>query len=911
MSAKRSLAFVLIYASLAFCLPLGWAKSQPQPTHRLLAPSKVMEGESFSALVVEQLDGKMEPVPEDDTVTFQGVVIDVEPGGRIDLPAGSTTFGGIVVDSKGKHPLKRHHLNIVPAIKPAEPVIESTSPILCPNAPFHVRGQGLDQLSKAAYVAEDGTRIDAGQSVGSSLERIYPNLGGPAIPKGTFTFTATTSDGKTISANNTATNPRLSIAGTPVQKRGQRGQLTISSNATTKIVLSGGNPQIALDNNLIALTADKPSKVGFTAEVVGPYKLNAQPLNDEECDEGETEEEQSGEEISEDGPTGLISGGGPGLASPPKQDPLPDCCIVRLTFTNDTGEPGTYEIKSKNKSIAKTEEVKPGESVTISGEFGKCLSITFRSAKEVSNTQVCCKGLGDEKVTTKIAGLKAFEFGAGTCCDDGGGGNPPPEVSKTPGTQEVVPLGIYLKRDQDNWIPANPSTTSVTARIYEKRGKRWTPSSTPKIIHFAFNADCHSKEIGECLNSGKETSFDLWFDQGLNPALNCSSLGDQLVGPALVTKTPKYCSFARTKNKVTKQTVQVSCEDFGAFSKITARADGCAKLRKEAGEIVECGDSPPVEEGCCLVSVPRDENNNQIADAFEDAVGFHPKADEDTDTHPIGRGKAGDGLPAYEEYRGFRVRDNSHIRTAWNLKDLFVHDQDGLTLGKYPSASGVTCHLITADQYAGNDRRVVNFNRGHAKLGYEQHGLHLVNDEELEVGTAGFTALGPPRKVVDKVRVKRSIFQSGIHLSVGALGSTIAHELGHATGITHHSGSMSGDNEGNVREIQYAPAGSVRKEGVLYSTKQSIGKHKLPHTFFVGRKHNNTSGDDYCPMRYHNRHSTVYEFDGDYELVPENDRSDQGAFCKTNKGSGVNANGHCAGDAVAGKCQDQIIINDE
>lgn len=898
--AKHCLAFVLIYASLAFCLPPGLAKSQSKSIHRLIAPSRIMEGESFSAIVVEQTDGKIVPVPEDDTVSFQGVVIDVQPGGRIEVPAGSTTFGGFVVDSKGKHPLRRHHLNVVTNTKTAEPVIESTSPIVCRNAPFHVKGRGLDQLKDAAYVTEDGTRINAGDSVGSSLERIYPNLGGQAIPKGTIRFTATTASGTPVTAPHTATNPRLKIAGTPVQKRGQRGTLTVTSNANTKIVLSGGSPQIALDNNVVALTADNPAKVGFTAEVVGPYKLNAQPLNEEDCcEEDETEAESGGEEVTDDGPTGLVSGGGPRLGAPPKNDPLPDCCIVRLTFTNDTGEPGTYEIKSKGKSIAKSDEVKPGESVTISGDFGKCLSISFRSAKEASNTQICCKGLGDEKVTTKIAGLKSFEFGAGTCSDDGDDGPSPPEVSKAPDKQEVVPLGIYLKRDQDNWIPTNPSKTPITARIYEKRGKRWMPSSTAKVIHFAFKEDCHSKEIGECLNSGKETSFDLWFDQGLNPTLNCNSPADK----------SKYCSSASTKNKVTKQTVQVSCEDFGAFSKIIARADGCVKLRKEGAEIVQCGDkdTAPVDEGCCLVSVPKDENNNQIADAYEDALGSHPSATADDDDKPKGNGTAGDGLSAYEEYRGFRIRDQSHIHTSWVLKDLFIHDRDGLTFGKYPDASGVACHSVTAEQYNGDDKRVINFNRGNGKLPYEQHGLLLIN-EPFDSDIAGFSAKGPPKKV-DKIRVDKRKFQSGTTVFVGSLGSTIAHELGHGTGITHHSGSMSGDNEGDYKTIEYATVGSVKKDKVLYSSKLTLGNHKLPHEFFVGRKGNNTSGDDNCVMRYSNKPGAVYEFEGDFEVV--NDKAGEKSFCESNKGTGVNANGHGAGDAVAGKCRDQIIINDK
>lgn len=604
---------------------------------------------------------------------------------------------------------------------------------------------------------------------------------------------------------------------------------------------------------------------------------------------------------------------------PPDKDPDKDCCIVRIDLTNDHNQDGSYEVTDGKQSITKTGTVKPGETVSITGQFGKCVTIKFRGGGNTFSTQkVCCEGLGEHVVKSKAPGLKGITVGAGNCDGDEGGDGPgkkPQSYGPAPSDKDKVPLGIYLKRDQDNWVPENPSMTHVTAQIFEKRNKRWVPSSSPREITFKFDQGYHSQEKGECLNSGKETTFDLFFDPAKNPTL------------IPLDQAAKYCSAMKTKNKVTRKTILVSCEDWGAFSRIAAEADGCCKLRRVGTELEECTDEIGKEtEGCCLVSVPKDDNRNQIADGYEDPIpGPKPRAKDDKDEQPVGNGKPGDGFSAYEEYRGFRVRGISfslssstvnslnifspHIRTSWTIKDLFIHDRDRLTFGKYPAASGVACHAITAQQY--DKSRVVNFNRGHATL-HDQHGLLLVN-MAFNDDTAGLSERGPPKNV-KMVRIDKQKFQSGKTVFEGGLGSTTAHELGHATGIVHHNGGMGVDFDEKVSEIQPVPASGAKQPGVLYSTKGSIAGQKLPEKFWVGTKGNNTSGDPECCMTYSNKMSprTVYEFGGDYEAVPKEAASiSQNRFCSTKTGLLHNKDGHCAGNGKGAPCQNQIVVNDE
>jgi hypothetical protein len=439
-------------------------------------------------------------------------------------------------------------------------------------------------------------------------------------------------------------------------------------------------------------------------------------------------------------------------------------------------------------------------------------------------------------------------------------------------------LGILLERDP-NWIPKADDVTEITAQLYKKAGTAdWEPSLVPLLIKFELEK--RSYEPGDCMNHGKGDDPDLWFDQDENPPLHCYG---------------KQASGALTKRPVTSCSAWVSCGDWGAYGRIGAYSYGCVHLKKVGNKIIE------VTAEQAILTLPKDDNNNQIADHYEDMQGQHPNATDDKDDYPNGNGTNGDGLSAYEEYRGFMV-NGSHIRTSWNMKDLFVYNEPKVVLPYFEIASGLVVHFINADEMDSN--RVINFNHNRGYLG-PQHGLHIAVDT-LASGVGGNSPFGPPKNV------------PRVTLSAGHYdGHTADHEMGHAVGMHHHGDRAWINGNFYTTTTVYPPTiGSRVKsffglgDGKIFGPGPQLCDKDLPADFIIEtQKGIQTSGDDLCIMRYHYGPDTVYFVNGSWECVG-NDPGNRFIFCDSPAGTGINANGHAAGDATVGNCLGQMIVND-
>jgi hypothetical protein len=188
--------------------------------------------------------------------------------------------------------------------------------------------------------------------------------------------------------------------------------------------------------------------------------------------------------------------------------------------------------------------------------------------------------------------------------------------------------------------------------------------------------------------------------------------------------------------------VTVTTMDYGAVGEIRAYVNSpdCGGTWQPANLVVN---GQPRD----AFAIPLDEDNNLIADALEQYRGIDSGADDDAE--PKDNGIAGDGLTAFEEYRGFETRgtacpgqpetsyaepepgmpapepfpdeerpsdipgwDDVHIRTPPNHKDLFVHALDpelAAMTEQFAWASDLRVHAICEPHYAGNDTRVINF----------------------------------------------------------------------------------------------------------------------------------------------------------------------------------------------------------
>jgi hypothetical protein len=111
-----------------------------------------------------------------------------------------------------------------------------------------------------------------------------------------------------------------------------------------------------------------------------------------------------------------------------------------------------------------------------------------------------------------------------------------------------------------------------------------------------------------------------------------------------------------TRTAQSAAVVTVTALDFGAVGELRGfvKAEGC-------------GDWQPIPvhvgaETRDALAIPLDEDHNLMADALEPYRGRDSGADDDAE--PKGNGMAGDGLTAFEEYRGFMVRGTSC--PVWN-----------------------------------------------------------------------------------------------------------------------------------------------------------------------------------------------------------------------------------------------------
>jgi len=403
---------------------------------------------------------------------------------------------------------------------------------------------------------------------------------------------------------------------------------------------------------------------------------------------------------------------------------------------------------------------------------------------------------------------------------------------------------------------------------------------------------------------------------------------------------------ARTTEPVESITLTVSSHDFGAYGKlhVVARDETGAEVKVKINN----------EEKRDLL-IPRDDNHNHIADAWELAYAgdLTGSASDDNDDKPEGKpGTNGDGLTLYEEYRGFRITGgsdtaataatekvtDSHVRTNPKIKDLFVCD---LTTGKiagpginyFEKIAELHLHRLAAQEIS--DNREVNFNRG-SWTATNQHGLMFLDgprgSDPEAISYESDAPFGPPiltRKI--SVPVGGS-FSSGDDLA------TIAHEIGHAVGIAHHgetppdfsaewwwqleadgtwqlyeqaivgsgSGAWVADPAAPARPIQayYEPAskgGSPRQfqpgDGGPEGAKNLGGRNTSRSDrwrLWVGAEHGSYSGDQQCIMRYPDKQAYVSKNAPTVvRYLPDKGQwKMRDRLCDSNKGKGVNDQNH-------------------
>lgn len=272
--------------------------------------------------------------------------------------------------------------------------------------------------------------------------------------------------------------------------------------------------------------------------------------------------------------------------------------------------------------------------------------------------------------------------------------------------------------------------------------------------------------------------------------------------------------------------------------------------------------------------IPRRAQDSRIADAWKALVGFSGADDEDADVQP-GNPNAGDGLSAYEEYRGMQVR-GMHSRQQMgvagvpllrpSVKDLVVENRIGARarrgLGRF-QISGIT--VVELAQGELEEGRLIAPNRGGASLG-EQYGLRMVA-EDLPDGVSGenrpLTTHGKtPRRstlvVFDIPGMEASYAAQAARAAMAGIPmpytleqeieNTIAHELAHGIGAPHHG-----------RPTDYRGPTTITAAMTSWHAYGADGIEIMTRPLvlggLIGRPGNDASGDAGCIMAYTNVYS--------------------------------------------------------
>jgi hypothetical protein len=265
-------------ACVALLLMMRPCAAQQKPDYQIVAPEMVLQGEEFTARVVQITDKGQAPAPQGTNVFVDGIKLTTDASGKIQLPAllqvSGNQFLFFTVFAGGEQISLQHHVEVIwlPQEPGQPPQIAHTGELCPPGGNLRVEGVGLNDLRNTGLKGAN-TTLPLNDSVGSSLQRIYPT---PAdLPKGSYRFVAQDPSGRSLEAPNQTITPTLTLNGTQIRRRGQRGQFVVNSDVEGDVTLSGGEPNIKLDTRQVHVTPAKPATVGFTAQIVGNYDVKA------------------------------------------------------------------------------------------------------------------------------------------------------------------------------------------------------------------------------------------------------------------------------------------------------------------------------------------------------------------------------------------------------------------------------------------------------------------------------------------------------------------------------------------------------------------------------------------------------------------------------------------------------------
>ena len=239
---------------------------------------------------------------------------------------------------------------------------------------------------------------------------------------------------------------------------------------------------------------------------------------------------------------------------------------------------------------------------------------------------------------------------------------------------ELVPADEYPEwmpqAGQDEKTIGNDIDVGIVAHA------KGDPSLKPpkKVVKYKITLEGTSQEKGVDCNWPPSEDATTDYDMKIDPDFQRVDQGHRRQRPVSRRRKRK----AATEFRVTNQ--------FLRLGRVHQAEGGC---RTEDGQsVVAHVRGHPDQDS---LSIPKDDNNNHIADTWEYQFNLkNTDASADDDDKPEGDGDNGDSIALYDEYRGFNV-NGRHERFSPETKDLLVYDGlDPLGAGVYPQATGVS-----------------------------------------------------------------------------------------------------------------------------------------------------------------------------------------------------------------------------
>ncbi len=458
----------------------------------------------------------------------------------------------------------------------------------------------------------------------------------------------------------------------------------------------------------------------------------------------------------------------------------------------------------------------------------------------------------------------------------------------------------------NSWMPLatkdelrKGNAMNINLKVQKRNGG----DSPFKVIRFELKLDSTSNEKGTTLNLP------------LNPSLN--QLPDlRLLPDSLAESNEADQSIEINSTDGKTGYFSIGSYDGGGWTTLTAVAV------LEGGIRIEGTLKTPA--GVKRIPIPKRNPGSKIATAWLTANG-NPGEKDDKETLPI---KEGDGLTAYEEYRGV-ISQGEFRRLKPNEKELGItatkqnYDQFAEGVRLFENASGLT--VVPFDETEIVADRKFNRNFGYANV-YEQYVLKLENGT-LPGAAVGMNEpirniRGIPKKsdriVIDIQKIKDNFHYDDSIARAGnevvpytyqeKLNNTVAHEIGHGVNLIHH-----GDEMGPYNTV--APV--CTPNNPCYTTYRIYDHHNveilnrpipLENAGAVGSEE---SGDLSCIMAYTGMYQWAYRLiqrEHCYYYVMFQPVGKK--LCTSSTGTGINDNNKYFGNAEDGNCRSHLKLRD-